>query len=117
MSGFCKSDHIFLFFIDAHRYTLIKIYLRKIVLLGILSNFSTGVYFLVNKCISYYYCSDDTLTKDIPVALNPLNADKPEAESSHQILTTTEVLYMNSEIGNKKPPPYKPTESTPQNVR
>ena len=52
------------------------------------------------------------------MALNPLNAnDKPEAESSHQISTTTEVLYMTSDMGNKKLTPYKPTESAPQNVR
>ena len=67
--------------------------------------------------LSYYY-SDDTLTKGIPVALSQLNAnDKSEVDSSHQISTTTEGLYMTSDIENKKPPPYKPIESAPQNVR
>ena len=68
--------------------------------------------------LSYYCCSDDTLTKGIPVALSPLNAnDKSEVDSSHQISTTIEGLYMTSDIENKKPPPYKPIESAPQNVR
>ena len=49
------------------------------------------------------------------MALSPLNAnDKSEVDSSHQ---TIEGLYMTSDIGNKKPPPYKPIESAPQNVR
>ena len=67
----------------------------------------------------YLINSDDTLTKNIPVALNPLNADdKSIAESSHQMSTTVEGLYMTSDIENKKPPPsYKPLQSTPQNVR
>ena len=67
----------------------------------------------------YLIYSDDTLTKNIPVALNSLNADdKSIAESSHQMSTTVEGLYMTSDIGNKKPPPsYKPLQSTPQNVR
>ena len=72
---------------------------------------------LSNVSIAYYY-SDDTLTKGIPVALSPLNAnDKSKVDSSHQISTATEGLYMTSDVGNKKPPPYKPIESVPQNVR
>ena len=39
---------------------------------------------------------------------NPLNAnhnhEKPKAETSHQIPTTAEALYMTSDVGNKKPP-------------
>ena len=69
-------------------------------------------------CVYLIY-SDETLPKNIPVALNPLNANgKSKAESSHQMSTTVEGLYMTSDIGNKKPPPsYKPLQSTPQNVR
>ena len=69
-------------------------------------------------CVYLIY-SDDTLPKNIPVALNPLIADgKSIAESSHQMSTTVEGLYMTSDIGNKKPPPsYKPLKSPPQNVR
>ena len=68
-------------------------------------------------CVYLIY-SDDTLPKNIPVALNPLNAnDKSKAESSHQ-MSTTVGLNMTSDIGNKKPPPSnKPLQSTPQNVR
>ena len=75
-------------------------------------------------CMWVYVCvyliySDDTLTENIPMALNPLNTDdKSIAESSPQMSTTVEGLYMTSDIGNKKPSPsYKPLKSTPQNVR
>ena len=69
-------------------------------------------------CALSYYYSDDTLTEGIPVALSPLNAnDNSEVDSSHQISTTIEGLYMTSDIENKKPPHYKPIESAPQNVR
>ena len=72
-------------------------------------------------CVHLIY-RDGTLNKTIPLAPNPLDANhdhgKPETESSHQPSSTVEVLYMTSDIGNKKPSHlYSPLESAPQKVR
>ena len=63
--------------------------------------------------------SDETFKPNIPMVPNLLNSnhenEMPEAESSHQISTTKEALYMTPDIGNKKP--QQPLESAPQKVR